>query len=131
MGLRRRGAGLRGIEREVDWDRFEREAAAGMAALGLDEQEALAEAGRLSERTRARIAWAGRRLREFFELQEKAGEAWLRLIDSHPEVEDWESPDAPQLREPPEETEAQAVYREVMAAIREDRWPRHLHFAAV
>ena len=51
-------------------------------------------------------------------------------MDAHPEI-DWESEDAPDVPEPPEEALAEAIYAEVMAAVKEDRWPRHLHFGDV
>ena len=100
------------------------------AALGMPAAEAKAEAARREERVRLRIAWGLERLDAFFEMQERAGEAYERQIEAHPGV-DWDSPDAPELPEPPEEAIAQAIYAEVMAAINEDRWPRHLHFPEV
>jgi hypothetical protein len=115
----------------MDWKGFERDAEAELIALGTSEEEARVLAARKREQTRLRIEWADQRLRDFFEMQEKAGEGYMRQIEEHPEVEDWDSPDAPQLPEPPEEAVAQAIYQEVMDAIERDRWPRHLHFPCV
>jgi hypothetical protein len=101
-----------------------------MVELGMEPAAAEAEAKRKVERARLRYEWASERLDAFLELQEKAGEAYLRQMDEYPDV-DWEDEDAPELPDPPEEALAQAVYSEVMAAINEDRWPRHLHFRDV
>jgi hypothetical protein len=116
---------------EADWTAIERDAYEENIALGISEAEARAEAGRKVERVRLRIAWADERFNAFLDMQERAGEAYLRQIDEHPEVEDWEAEDAPDLPEPPEEAIAQAIYAEAMAAIERGVWPRHLHFHAV
>ncbi|HEX8573601.1 MAG TPA: hypothetical protein VF759_12715 [Allosphingosinicella sp.] len=114
----------------VDWEETRREYAAELVALGAEPAEAEAEAARKAGRARIRIEWASERLDDFFEMQERAGEAYMKQIEEHPDV-DWESEDAPKLPDPPEEAVAQAIYAEVMAAIEEDRWPRHLHFRDV
>lgn len=114
----------------ADWRDVGRRVAAEMVELGIEPAEAEAEAAKKVERARLRYEWARERLDAFFELQDKAGEAYMRQMDEHPDV-DWEDEDAPELPEPPEEAAAQAVYAEVMAAIEEDRWPRHLHFRDV
>ncbi len=113
-----------------DWREVREGMAAEMVELGIEPAEAQAEAAKKVERARLRYEWARERLDTFFALQEKAGEAYMRQIEAHPDV-DWEDEDAPELPEPPEEAAAQAVYAEVMAAINEDRWPRHLHFRNV
>ena len=115
----------------MDWERFEREAAAELAGLGVSEAEARAEAAWRRERARMRIEWGRERLDAFIEMQERAGEAYGRQIDAHPEVEDWDAPDAPRLPQPPEEAVAQAIYAELTEAIERDRWPRHLHFHGI
>jgi hypothetical protein len=122
--------GLRRRTRRVDWREVGRRIAAEMVELGIDPGEAEAESAKRVERARLRYEWAIERLDAFFDLQEKAGEAYMRQMDEHPEI-DWEDEDAPELPEPPEEAAAQAVYAEVMAALNEDRWPRHLHFRNV
>jgi hypothetical protein len=114
----------------ADWKAAGRRAAAEMVELGLEPGEAEAEAAKKVERERLRYEWVRERLDAFFELQEKAGEAYERQMDDYPDV-DWEDEDAPELPDPPEQAAAQAVYAEVMAAINEDRWPRHLHFRDV
>jgi hypothetical protein len=101
-----------------------------MVELGIEPGEAEAEAAKKVERARLRFEWARERLDAFFALQEEAGEAYRRQIDAHPEI-DWDDEDAPQLPEPPEAVAAEAVYAEVMQALNEDRWPRHLHFRDV
>jgi hypothetical protein len=114
----------------VDWGELRERVAAEMVGLGIAPAEAGAEAAKKVERARLRFEWASERLDAFFELQDKAGEAYMRQIEAHPDV-DWEDEDAPELPEPPEAAAAQAVYAEVMAALDEDRWPRHLHFRDV
>lgn len=113
-----------------DWREVREGMAAELVELGVEPAEAEAEAARKVERARLRYEWASERLDAFFELQEKAGEAYERQMDEHPDV-DWEDEDAPELPDPPEQAAAQAVYAEVMAALNEDRWPRHLHFRNV
>ena len=112
------------------WQAAEREIAADLLALGMPRAEAEAAAAKKAEMARLRFVWARERLDAFFEMQERAGEATIRQIEAHPDV-DWEAHDAPKLPEPPEEAAAQAIYSEVMAALNEDRWPRHLHFRDV
>jgi hypothetical protein len=109
-----------------DWEEVRRRLAAEMVDLGIAPAEAEAEAAKKVELARKRLEWGRERLAAFFEMQERAGEAYDKQIDEHPDV-DWDSEDAPDLPEPPEEAVAQAIYAEVMAAINEDRWPRHLH----
>jgi hypothetical protein len=114
----------------AEWRALGRRLAAEMVELGMAPAEAEAEAARKVERARLRAEWASERLDTFFELQEKAGEAYERQIEAHPDI-DWEDEDAPDLPEPPEAAAAQAVYAEVMAALDDDCWPRHLHFRNV
>ena len=109
-----------------DWEAWTREALATLLAEGTPVAEAEVEARRMCERMKIRLAWFRERFDEFVEMQERAGEAMLRYMDERPEI-DWDDEDAPEVPEPPEEALAQAIYAEVMAAIREDRWPRHLH----
>jgi hypothetical protein len=112
------------------WDECRRGLVAEMVELGLERETAEAEAEVRVERIRMRIEWARERFNAFLEMQDKAGEAYVRQIEAHPDV-DWEAEDAPVLPEPPEEAVAQAIYAEVMAAVNHDRWPRHLHFRDV
>jgi len=120
---RRRGGSGPGAE---DWAETQRLHAAEMVELGMEPAVAGAEAARKVRLARLRVEWGREQLDKFFEMQERAGEAWDRRIDEHPGV-DWESDDAPDLPDPPEEAVAQAIYAELMAALEEDRWPRHLH----
>ena len=109
-----------------DWEETRRELAAEMVGLGMAPGEAEAEADRKVELARKRLEWGRERLDAFVEMQERAGEVYDRQIDEYPDV-DWDSEDAPEVPEPPEQAIAQAIYAEVMAAVKEDRWPRHLH----
>ncbi len=110
----------------ADWEEIRRQHVAEMIALGTGPGEAEAQAARKVELARRRIEWARERFDLFLEMQDRAGEVYDRQIDEHPDV-DWGSDDVPDLPEPPEEAIAQAIYAEVMAAVKEDRWPRHLH----
>jgi len=125
-GRRRRGAVLCADA----WEEARLGLVEEMAGLGMEPAEAESEAGKKVERARLRYEWASERLDAFFEMQEKAGEAYRRQVEAYPDV-DWESDDAPDLPDPPEGAVAQAIYAEVMAALNEDRWPRHLHFRDV
>lgn len=113
-----------------DWEALAAQAKGELIAIGVPEEQARAQAALKCERTRLRHAWFRERFEAFLDMQERAGEAILRYMDAHPEI-DWDSEDAPEVPEPPEEALAQAIYAEVMAAVREDRWPRHLHFRDV
>ncbi|HEX8622382.1 MAG TPA: hypothetical protein VF718_10450 [Allosphingosinicella sp.] len=110
-----------------DWAAWTREALAGLLAEGIPVAEAEVEARRMCERMKIRLAWFRQRFDEFVEMQERAGEAVDRYMDERPEI-DWDAEDAPEVPEPPEQAIAQAIHAEVMAAAKEDRWPRHLHF---
>ena len=109
-----------------DGEETRRRLTAEMVALGMAPAVAVAVAARKVELARKRLEWGRERLAAFVEMQERAGEAYDRQVEAYPDV-DWDSEDAPDLPEPPEEAVAQAIYAEVMAAINEDRWPRHLH----
>jgi hypothetical protein len=113
-----------------DWAAWTREALAGLLAEGFPAPAAEAAARRMCERTKIRHAWFRERFEAFLDMQDRAGEAYLRYMDARPEI-DWEDGDAPEVPEPPEQAIAQAIYAEVIAAVREDRWPRHLHFRDV
>lgn len=109
-----------------DWEETRRHYVAEMVALGTAPAEAEAAAERKVALARKRLEWGRERLAAFVEMQDRAGEVYDRQIDEYPDV-DWDSEDAPDLPEPPEEAVAQAIYAELMAALYEDRWPRHLH----
>lgn len=113
-----------------DWEEVAARAKGELVAMGVPEEKAQAEAALKCERSRLRHDWFSERMEAFLAMQDRAGEAYLRYMEAHPEV-DWESEDAPEMPEPPEEALAQAIYAEVIAAVNEDRWPRHLHFRDV
>ena len=126
-----RGCGRgRSVLRADQWEEARLGMVAEMVELGVPEPEAETEAVKKVERARLRLDWARERLDAFFALQAQADEAYERQMDAYPDV-DWEDEDAPELPDPPEDAAAQAVYAEVMAALKEDRWPRHLHFRDV
>ena len=113
-----------------DWEDFTAKVKDGLLGLGVPEAEAEAQAALKCERTRLRHAWFSDRMEAFCAMQDRAGEAYLQYMAAHPEI-DWESGDSPKVPEPPEWALAQAIYAEVLAAVHEDRWPRHLHFRDV
>jgi hypothetical protein len=113
-----------------DWAEFAVRLKADLVEMGVPEAEADAQAALKCERTRLRHEWFRDRFEAFLDMQDRAGEAYLQYMDARPEI-DWDSEDAPEVPEPPEEAIAQAIYAEVMAAVEEDRWPRHLHFRDV
>lgn len=113
-----------------DWEEFTAREKEHLLGLGFPEAEAEAQAALKCDRTRLRHAWFRERFEAFLDMQDRAGEAYLQYMDAHPDI-DWESDDAPELPEPPEEALAQAIYEEVMAAVQDGRWPRHLHFRDV
>lgn len=115
---------------QPDWAKFTRELKADFLAAGAPEAEAEAEAVRKCERTRFRHAWFRERMDAFLDMEDRAGEAYLQYMEARPEI-DWDGEDSPEVPEPPEEVLAQAIYAEVMAAVQDDRWPRHLHFRNV
>ena len=109
-----------------DWEAFTARMKGELVRMGVPEAEAQAQAASKCKRVRLRHDWFAERMEALLALQDRAGEACLRYMEAHPEV-DWESEDAPDVPEPPEEAEAQAIYAEVIAAVQEARWPRHLH----
>ena len=113
-----------------DWEALTAKLKGELLETGNPEEEAQAEAALKCERTRLRHDWFSERMEAFLAMQDRAGEAYLQYMEAHPEV-DWDSEDAPEIPEPPEEALAQAIYAEVIAAVNEDRWPRHLHFRDV
>ncbi|MEA3066097.1 MAG: hypothetical protein QOJ27_2558 [Sphingomonadales bacterium] len=110
-----------------DWEDFTGKVKGDLLALGMDEDQAKAEAELKCRRTRMRHDWFSERMEAFYAMQDQAGEACLQYMAARPDI-DWESGDAPLVPEPPEKALAQAIYAEVIAAVHEDRWPRHLHF---
>lgn len=113
-----------------DWEDFTFKVKDGLIGLGMDEETAQAEAELKCRRTRMRHDWFSERMEAYCAMQDRAGEAGLRHMAAHPEI-DWESGDSPKVPEPPEWALAQAIYAEVLAAVDEDCWPRHLHFRDV
>lgn len=113
-----------------DWEDFTAKVKAGLLGLGMDEAEAQAEAELKCRRTRLRHDWFSERMEAFHAMQDRAGEAYLQYMAAHPEI-DWDGGEAPPVPEPPAEALAEAIYAEVLAAVHEDRWPRHLHFRDV
>lgn len=113
-----------------DWEEFTLKVKGDLLALGMGETQARAEAELKCRRTRLRHDWFSERMEAFCAMQDRATEAGLQHMAAHPEI-DWRSADAPDLPEPPEWALAQAIYAEVLAAVHEDRWPRHLHFGDI
>ena len=113
-----------------DWGESRRAWAAEMVGLGLTKEEAEAEAARKSSGRGCGSNGRASGSTPFSTCRTRPARPTCSRSRTHPDV-DWESEDAPELPEPPEEAVAQAIYAEVMAALNEDRWPRHLHFRDV
>lgn len=122
--------GRRELWLREEWEEARGRFVAEMTALGMAPAEAEAAAARKLEVARKRVEWGRERLAAFAEMQERADQAFMKQMEAHPDV-DWDDDDAPQLPDPPEEAVAQAIYAELMAAINEDRWPRHLHDSGI
>ena len=112
---------------KVDWATWTHKAAAEQRWFGFSEEVARAEAVKARERLKLRLAWVRERFALSCEMEDRAGDAYAAMCEARPEI-DWDSPDAPELPAPPEEAIAEAIRAELMAAVEEDRWPRHLCF---
>jgi hypothetical protein len=87
-----------------------------------------AEDRRARERQLARMAWSLNRIDDMKRAQKALDDAWMKLLEPY---DDWDEEDLPDIPDPPEEAAFQLIWSEVMAAVRHDRWPAHLHFTAV
>jgi hypothetical protein len=77
-------------------------------------------------RVEARQAWARERCAALRRAQGKADAAWMRLVAPY---DDCDEADLPELEEPPEQAEVDAIRAEIDAVIEHGRWPRHLHWS--
>jgi outer membrane protein TolC len=92
--------------------------AAGQCAAA-DEEQAAA-------RLAARHAWIKQAIDAYFAAQERVAEAWSRILDEHPDLDDEA---LEQLPDPPEQAEVDALWAEIEAVRDHDRWPRHLYWS--
>lgn len=83
------------------------------------------ELTRPETRQAAREAWARERVAALRRADAALMAARMKLIEPY-----LNSPDEmPNLPEPPEKAERDAIMAEIKAVIDDDRWPRHLHWS--
>jgi hypothetical protein len=90
--------------------------------------EGEAEDKEARERQLARMTWALNRIDDMKRAQKALDDAWMKLLEPYDDCDEEELPDIP---DPPEEAAFQKIWAEVMAAVKHDRWPAHLHFTAI
>jgi hypothetical protein len=90
--------------------------------------ESAAEDKKARERQLARMAWSLNRIDDMKRAQKALDDAWMKLLEPY---DDWDEEDLPDIPDPPEEAAFQRIWAEVMAAVRHDRWPPHLHWKDV
>jgi hypothetical protein len=84
---------------------------------------------RREARVAARVAWVKERIAALKAAQQRADEAWERIVDALPDdVDDDELEASPP---PPEQAELDAILAEIEAVRDHDRWPRKLHWGDV
>lgn len=88
----------------------------------------LATARAPAERKAARAAWARETMAELRAAQERADEAWMRLVQTHAHLDDDEFEALP---DPPEQAELDAIHAEIDAVVEHDRWPRALYWGDI
>lgn len=113
---------------DVDWGLFRAQRIAEQIALGIADEEAVAEARRAERRSKARIAWGLDLWDRIDAAQAAADAAWARLEAAHPELDE-DGLDA--LPPPPEQEALDALLDQVDDLIERGRFPRHLHFPDV
>jgi hypothetical protein len=94
----------------------------GRGAKGLGELDAVEW-----KRVAARTAWVRETVAAWREAQDRADDAWSRLVEDLPD----DFPEDEELPGPPEQAEADALYAQIRAVIDHDRWPPHLYFGEI
>lgn len=85
---------------------------------------------RREARVAARVAWVQERIAALNAAQQRADEAWARIVDALPD--DFDDDDDPEAGPPPpEQTELDAILAELNAVRDHDRWPKKLHWGDV
>ena len=95
---------------------------AGQAAPADEE----ADDARLRERKLARLAWSLERIDALKHAQKAMDAAWMAMLAPYDDVDEEDLPD---FDPPPEEAVVDAIWSEINAALKEDRWPAHLHWS--
>jgi hypothetical protein len=96
---------------------------AGKAAPAADDE---AEEARSRERRLARVGWSLERIDALKRAQKAMDAAWMAMLAPYDDVDEEDLPD---FDPPPEEAAVEAILAEINAALREDRWPAHLHWS--
>ena len=81
-------------------------------------------------RVAARLAWVKERIAALEAAQQRADEAWFRIVDALPDDFD-DDDDEPEAIPPPEQADVDAIHAELEAVRDHDRWPRELHWGDV
>ncbi len=84
---------------------------------------------RREARVAARVAWVKERIAALKAAQERADEAWTRIVDALPD--DFDEDDLEAGPPPPEQVELDAIHAELDAVRYHDRWPKELHWGDV
>jgi hypothetical protein len=84
---------------------------------------------RREARVAARVAWVKERIAALKAAQQRADEAWERILDALPDHLDDDDREA--IPDPPEQVELDAILAEIEAVRDHDRWPRKLHWGDV
>ena len=85
---------------------------------------------RREARVTARVAWVKERIAALKAAQQRADEAWARIVDALPDdLDDDDELDA--IPPPPEQADLDAIHAELEAVRDHDRWPKKLHWGCV
>ncbi len=80
-------------------------------------------------RTAARALWVRRTMAALKAAQQRATDAWDKIMADLPDDIDDDELEA--LPDPPEQAEVDALWEVVNAVVEKDRWPAHLYFSGV
>ena len=80
-------------------------------------------------RVAARLAWVKERIAALEAAQQRADEAWFRIVDALPD--DLDDDELEATPSPPEQADLDAILAELEAVRDHDRWPRELHWGDV
>ena len=84
---------------------------------------------RREARVAARLAWVKERIAALEAAQQRADEAWFRIVDALPD--DLDDDEFEAIPPPPEQADLDAIHAELEAVRNHDRWPKKLHWGDV
>lgn len=108
---------------ETDWEEWRARQRETFLAFGATAAGAEIEVERAERRARARSDWARSRMAEWRAAVKRCDEAWMKLVEAHPDDEDFD--------DPPEQAEFDRIHDEIWNVVEHDRWPRHLHWGGI